>query len=289
MSRALLFYFTQGGSTLKVAEAITGGLRGRGYETEIRNIRDGVPPDFEEYQLYGFGSPTYIYRLPFAVKDFIQALPNLKDRPFFVFQGYGTLPGTAGTKHRRILRKKGGMEVGYFTYRGSDLFLGYLKMGVLFSPENPLGKELKDAEKFGEDVADRAAEGIEFVSVDDQPPTLIHRMETMVMGRFMVNHFYIPFFKAGKESCRSCGHCVDICPQNNIKLADNGRPEWGRNCLACFYCETECPEEAIQSPLDWALFRPFMAYNIAHAKRDSSLEWYDVELKKGEISGWNNP
>ena len=48
------------------------------------------------------------------------------------------------------------------------------------------------------------------------------------------------------EHCNSCGICVRVCPTNNIRLADHGRPVWGEDCEQCMACIQWCPEKAIQ-------------------------------------------
>jgi len=48
-----------------------------------------------------------------------------------------------------------------------------------------------------------------------------------------------------EDSCISCGLCEGICPTGCIKLIE-GKPVWGKDCLACLACLNYCPEKSIQ-------------------------------------------
>jgi len=69
MAKILIVYFSQGGTTAKVAEAIASGLRSKNHQVDLRNMNDGKPPGIDGYDLLGVGLPAYIYRPPFKVMD----------------------------------------------------------------------------------------------------------------------------------------------------------------------------------------------------------------------------
>ena len=48
------------------------------------------------------------------------------------------------------------------------------------------------------------------------------------------------------DKCISCGLCVEVCPENNIKMGENGRPVWDKHCVQCLACIHRCPEQAIE-------------------------------------------
>ena len=283
MPKALIAYLSQGGSTKKIADQVAIGLSDDGFMVDTYDVSAGLQTDLRSFDLLGIGTPTYVFRPPFNVMDFLRSLPPLSGKPFFVFLLYGTIPGTAGNIVRRKLARKGGREVGYRKFKGPDYFIGYLQRGVLFSPDNPTNEELQVAREFGRSVATFASGGGYAKPPRDSPPTVVHTFERIVTMRFLLSQFYSRFFKANQERCSSCGICVENCPQGNISLDDNGKPIWGRDCMGCFYCELRCPEDAITSPMDWPLFEPFMAYNIWHSKRDPSLEHSEVSLHGGRV------
>jgi flavodoxin/NAD-dependent dihydropyrimidine dehydrogenase PreA subunit len=283
MAKSLIVYFSQGGTTARAAQSIAAGLRTAGYQVDLCHLKDEQPPSLDGYDLLGIGLPVYAFRPPFAVTDYVQSLPSLTGLPAFTFVLYGTERGDAGTAMRRLLARKGTQEVGYFTCRGDDYFLGYLKLGYLFSPDHPTAEELAQAEAFGQEVAARAA-GQEYVRPeDDPPPAAIYRLERFSISRWLVEQIYSRLFRVNEDRCTACGLCVQECPTGNITENREGQPVWGRNCLVCLYCEMHCPEEAITSPLNWPLFVPFYKYNISRASRNPSLDYVRVKHDQGQI------
>jgi flavodoxin len=120
MKKALIAYFTQGGTTAKIAKEISKGIFEKGFVVDFHKISDHLAPDVKEYDLVGFGSPVCIFRPPYNVMEYVEGLPNLEGLPFFVFMLHGTHPGTAGNIMRKALRRKGGCEVGYSRFKGAD-------------------------------------------------------------------------------------------------------------------------------------------------------------------------
>ena len=82
MKKALITYFSQGGTTLKIAKEISNGLQTKEYETDFYDVTNGTPPDINKYDLIGIGTPVYIFRPPFNIMDYIKSLPWLNGKPF---------------------------------------------------------------------------------------------------------------------------------------------------------------------------------------------------------------
>jgi len=50
------------------------------------------------------------------------------------------------------------------------------------------------------------------------------------------------------ELCIGCSICVGTCPVYVIRMdSKTGRPviRYPEDCMCCYYCELECPEQAI--------------------------------------------
>jgi flavodoxin len=92
MKKALIAYFSQGGTTRSVSEQILKGLSEEQIQVDLYDIADGPIFDISSYDMIGIGSPVYIYRPPFKVVEFIKSLPDLDGLPFFTFVLYGTKP-----------------------------------------------------------------------------------------------------------------------------------------------------------------------------------------------------
>jgi flavodoxin/Fe-S-cluster-containing hydrogenase component 2 len=281
MSKSLIVYFSQSGTTARVAESITVGLRAAEWQVDLCNLKDEQPPEIGGYDLLGIGSPVYYYRPPFNVMDYVKNLPDLSERASFVFVLHGTYRGDTGTTIRRTLARKGAREVGYLHCRGADYYLGYLKQGYLFSPGSPTAEELAQAEVFGCEVAARVAGESYARPEEDRSPAAIYRLERFLASHWLVRQIYSRLFAVDTKQCSACGLCMKLCPTGNITKDTMQRPVWGRNCLLCLTCELKCPKGAITSPVSWPLFTPFMVYNVSHASRDAALEHARVIHKHG--------
>ena len=281
MPKSLVVYYSQGGTTTRIAESIAEGLRAAEYEVQLHNIKDGQPPDPRNYDILGIGSPTYYFRPPFNVIEYLNGLPDLVGKSFFVFVLHGTYSGDTGNIIRRTLERKGAREIGYSRCLGADYFLGYLKRGYLFSPHHPQAKEVAQAEIFGREVTAYHASKPYVKPEYDASPAIIYRLERFLINRFMVRQMYSRLLWVHAEKGSACGLCMKLCPTRNISADSEGRPIWGRNCLLCFTCEMKCPLNAINSPITWRLFWPFMVYNTLRASRDPSLDRVPVVHHSG--------
>ena len=268
--KVLIATFSQTGTTEAVAEVITAGFESTGATcTHIRIGRDAIP-DVDQFDLIGIGSPAYVFRPPFAVTDFLKSLSPMRGKPFFTFVLYGTYPGATGNRIRRRLRRKGGVDLGYFKAAGADRFIGYLKAGVLFSPGHPDKDELEAARSFASDIAERVRRYAEDGTAPSPEPydpatPAIYALERSFLNRLFVRSVLSRGFSAD-DNCTSCGICVDRCPTDNISLL-GPVPSWGRECLLCGTCEMVCPVGAVHSPYDWAVNRAVVRLNIWRAKR----------------------
>jgi flavodoxin/ferredoxin len=282
MKKGLIIFFSQKNSNMRVAEAISLGLREADHQVDLWNLKDGQPPDPHNYDFWGIGSPTYYYRPPFIVTDYIRSLTELAGLPTFVFVVNGNYRGNTGDKIRDALARKGAKEIGFFSCHGAAYFLGYLKEGFLFSPGHPTSEDLAQAETFGREVSDRLA-GKPYVRPGNDPPLhFMYKLERFLVNRFIVKHFYSRMFKENSKCPPDCDLCIKQCPVKNITRGKAGQLVRGRKCLLCLSCEMNCPEDIIVSPIDWPLFRPFIRYNVRHGTHDPSQEYAKVIHKHGK-------
>jgi flavodoxin/Pyruvate/2-oxoacid:ferredoxin oxidoreductase delta subunit len=282
MKKGLIVFFSQKGTNMRIAEAISTSLRKAGHKVNLWNLRDGQPPDPRDYDFFGVGSPTYYYRPPFIVTDYVNGLPKLAGLPAFVFVLHGTYRGNTGDKIRHTLARKGAEEVGYFYCYGAGYFIGYLKEGYLFSADHPTQEDLLRAERFGSEIAGRLI-GEPYVKPGDDPPLqMMYRLERFLTNRFLTKQVYSRLFKENAKCSPECDLCIKQCPVKNITRGKGGQLARGRNCLLCLSCEMNCPEDAIVSPMSWRILRLFMVYNTRHGSRDPSLDYVRVIHKQGQ-------
>lgn len=280
MDKVLIASFSQTGSTRKLADLIAKGLNSSDWEITHHDISGSDIPNIEAYDMIGIGSPTYFFRPPFIVMDFVKNLEGLKNKSSFVFISQGTHSGDCGNWIRRTLNQKGSRDLGYFKSFGRDYWLGYIKRGVLFSPDSPTEKEQNSAEEFGKTLIKRYSDPDAVVESFDPPTPAMYSIERMLVARPYAKLMYSKTFKADNK-CNSCGICIEKCPIGNITEKKNGLPKWGSNCMLCATCELVCPEDAVHSAFDWMIFAPFMRYNIRKSKK-KQIPYENVEHTGGQ-------
>ena len=58
----------------------------------------------------------------------------------------------------------------------------------------------------------------------------------------------MPIEKIDTERCTGCEICVDGCPMDVIRFDKEAKKaliRYKMDCIACYNCEEDCPEEAI--------------------------------------------
>ena len=58
----------------------------------------------------------------------------------------------------------------------------------------------------------------------------------------------MPIEKIETERCTGCEICVDGCPMDVIRFDKEAKKaliRYKQDCIACYNCEEDCPEEAI--------------------------------------------
>jgi flavodoxin/NAD-dependent dihydropyrimidine dehydrogenase PreA subunit len=280
MTKVLIAIFTQNGSTKKIADQIAKGLGSSNCEVTHLSITENRTPDLKEYDIIGIGTPTYFFRPPFIVMDFVKSLQGLENKSSFVFILYGTNQGDCGNWIRRELNKKGSRDLGYFRSFGADYWLGYIKRGTMFSHSSPNAQELSSAESFGKTIATRFSDKSQHIEKFDPPTPFMYGLERMLVSRPFAKMMYSKTFTVDKN-CDNCGICIKKCPIGNIYETENGKLKWQSKCLLCATCELSCPKDAIHSAFDWIIFAPFMHYNISHSK-NKKIPFVNVTHRKGK-------
>ncbi len=282
MKKALIAYFSQSGTTKTITQKIAEGLSESDFEVDLHDIRTPLS-NINDYDLLGIGSPVYYFRPSINIIEFIKNLPPLNQIPSFTFLIYGKDYGKAGNVLRDEVTKKGAKEIGHAKFKGADMYLGYLQRGILFSPDNPNVEDQNNAKNFGITTANCFSNQEEAALPETEKLSGISiAIEEMLTTKFLIQNVYSRFFSSDKYKCNGCGICVEMCPGNNIHLTEKQLPKWGRNCLACLYCQMKCPKNAISSVVDWPTMNPLINDNIAQGIKDPNTEHVNVIHDKGK-------
>ena len=270
---SVIFYFSQQGSTQKIANKIAEGLN-KGENicnlVKLTKLRQDLKMiesfNFKKYDLIGIGTPVYYFHPPNHLIQILKKFPELNNKKGFLFCTSGGNPGAILFKIKQILDPKGLKIIdGYDKWIGLDqhrCYSHFPKSSLPTSIGHPTEKELEEAKEFGNNLIKKVLDPIIHEKTDFWSKDNIWAKGGW-KGRsdpFMEKWF--PEFKINKEKCNQCGKCAELCPVDAIIL--DPFPNWIIDCDRCYLCDLYCPEQAIEC--DWSKQIAFMDEILKNAK-----------------------
>ena len=233
----MILYFSGTGNSRYAAELIQ---QVTGDEMVCLNelIKTGQRREFANDRPLVLVAPTYAWRLPRLVSDYLQGSTFSGNRQAYFLLTCGDGVGAAAAFANHLCRQKG---------------LTFMGLAAVVMPENyialfqaPGGPEaaaiIRRAEPQLRQLGEQIAAGLPLPSAK---PGLFGRVCS-----WLVNPLFYRFIIKAKafcttEKCVGCGRCAKLCPINNIRLVD-GTPQWGAACTHCMACICGCPAQAIE-------------------------------------------
>ena len=272
--KALIIYFSMSGYTRRVAEHIRDGILEEADQCDLKSLAEADSSSLVDYDLVGLGCPVYYYKEPFNVSDWIDGLPELKGKHWFVFCTHGSVMGKTLISMSERLKKKGILVIGYFhTYADATAPFFPYPVPTTGHPD-PL--EYEQSHAFGKEVVERSR-GITQGEVDLLPtpdPVSDDWSQTADMLTRELLRQMMPPLRIDMEKCTLCHECEDSCPVKGIKV-ESDPPRIQNPCIYCFQCTMICPTAAIDA--DWELLRGFFPEDL--------FARYLEELAKAEAKG----
>ena len=193
---------------------------------------------FRSDRPFVFVSPTYCWRVPRIVEQFIRdsRFEGCRDAYFYLTCGSGT--GAAAKYAEELCRD---MELNFMGLSSVKMPENYITLFKAPSYDEAQGmiraavSQLESAGRFisaGKPISDPNESTGALAALSKLPP---------LFYRLFVNDRK---FTATGE-CTGCGRCEKLCPLANISLED-GRPVWHGNCTQCMACIGACPQNAIE-------------------------------------------
>jgi ferredoxin/flavodoxin len=271
--KVFIVYFSPAGSTRHVAGVIEKQFRALGTDVWVLDLgecRDGatqISQQIEESKgnsCLFIGSPVYVSH---AVPLVMECVAGLKKNtgafavPFVTWGG--ACSGISLFEMGKALLNKG-MAV-----------LGAAKIlavhSLMWQLEHPLGKAHPDSndDRMVKDLVNHIhhklhsdiPKGIELSDLGYQTEENHLEMEKISLEAAKA---LMPRRKIDTMLCTQCQICQEICPVNAIALTPY--PEFGHNCVYCFSCMKQCPEQAIKADLSeiWQRIKDRAAFFSEH-------------------------
>ena len=240
-----VLYFTGTGNSKYAAERIA-EIAGAGADgascAELVDLRPlikaGASYEAEDEDIV-VCTPVYAWRTPRVLEDWLRQSADLSAaRRIWYVLTCGDSIGAAD-KYNAAL--------------SADLGCQHMGTAKIIMPENYIAMFNAPFEEEARRIVADAEESIDAVSRLIASGEPIPPVRNTIGGRAssaVVNGvFYSLFIKdkafRAEEGCIGCGKCAELCPMNNIVMAE-GRPVWQGNCTHCMACICYCPAEAIE-------------------------------------------
>jgi len=241
----MIFYFSGTGNSLWAAKELS-----KIYNDRLISISEelmlpdnsfsySVSPDekiFFVFPVHSWGTDVLTFRFLSKFN-----LINYQKQPVFVVCTCGGNCGYASKIVRNILRKKSIALTKSYSIQMPNNYV--LMKGFGTDSKEVETQKLTDAPKRLQLIADDISNG--------------GKGKLYVQGKlsFLKTYIIYPLFRKqgikrnlfhAKNTCVSCGLCIDICPTKTIFLRGK-TPRWNKNtCVQCTACINRCPERAIE-------------------------------------------
>lgn len=222
---------------------------------------------FRGYDLIGIGYPVYAFNTASLVYNFIKRLPCPQNRPtypqkVFLFKTAGdSLCDAGSTWDLRQLSIRKGFSVVY-----EQLFV--MPANIFMRYDDALMKQLDlSAGMNARIVVEDLLAGKQQLQKNPRWLRWFSRIFKRLEGE---GAKYFGKDLRVSDACNNCGICVRNCPMQNISM-ENGKIQFGSDCLICMRCVTSCPKGAIEGHwYDFAIIKPF--YDLQALRKDTRIE-----------------
>ena len=219
-----ILYFSSTGNSLFIAKKVKEKFGG-----EIKYIPT-YKGDGSEYEKIFLITPIYSYGMPTFVYELIPKLNKLVE--LIIIQNYGGMVGGADYLIYKYAKSNGLNVKAVFVMKMPENFT--LTFTV---PKFYLNKALKKSNERVEKILNQIEKN------EYRIPKKKRTREAKYFKNKSNWHIIGKRFQCN-ENCVKCGKCVKICSVHNIAL-NNGKIEFGDNCIACLGCYHRCPNKAI--------------------------------------------
>jgi ferredoxin len=232
----MVLYFSGTGNSRYAAKLI-GSIAGDKTVSMNERIKRGEKSAFHSARPYVFVVPAHAWRMPAVAEKFIRDSRFEGSREAYFVMTCAGSPGQAARWCEKLCGEKG------FLYRGFTSV--FMPNNYIIGSSTPGRAEAAACIRASRPRIIAAAEHIR--DGKELPAEKHVRTGAFLSGAinplFRLSISAKGFFTTA--ACNGCGRCEELCPTNNIRLAE-GRPVWGDRCTDCMACICGCPQEAVE-------------------------------------------
>lgn len=233
----MVLYFSGTGNSRFIAKTIRKVL-----SDDIVCLNDVIKrhesKEFTSKAPYVFVLPTYAWRIPRLISDFIKSAIFNGCKDCYFVMTCGSSMGKSEHYIKKLMTKKEMNVLGVAEIKMPENYIARYK-----APSKEKQKILiEEGEKKAFDIAKMIAQQEKLPSKRlEVVDHLLSGIVNPVFYKFCVksDDFYV------KSSCIGCHRCQNACPTNNIFMQDN-KPKWKHKCVHCMACISICPVKAIE-------------------------------------------
>lgn len=239
--KGIICYFSTTGNTLLACKYLAQQVKN--IEFDLCDITKVNTLNLTDYKVIGFATFVQSLGPPFLIKDFIERLPEQKQKYAFVLITYANFWGRTLKVMTKLLKKKGFIVINGFALHAPENYPPYIVKGIVH--ENaPNNKELNQFKTFVTNldkcfhqliIGGNIIKGkIQFNLLNNILPVLPRKRSAKIMGNKYID----------SNLCIMCGICKQSCPYQVIEL--NPGPVFNeKKCYGCWSCYNHCPTKAI--------------------------------------------
>jgi ferredoxin len=268
-----IIYMTGTGTTAAFAEHIAQELFNQGHVVHVERFNTFPIEELANYDIIGFGCPTYSYGAPPIFLDFLKTI-NPLSKPFFLFGTCGGSPGNLLSDMNEILTPKYGPLLDSTIGLGNNNIRAWRPQEGKPSLNDGLDKDeiLKAVQ-----LARRLPKDYQQIwELKQQASKKIKRsMGWAIWTYFFTRPWQMRTIEGKKQvdlqKCTTCGLCATkICPSGAITFDSTKHPVFNqKKCIGCSGCVNICPVLAIYTSKN-KFKQPYSLYrsNILSPKID---------------------
>jgi flavodoxin/formate hydrogenlyase subunit 6/NADH:ubiquinone oxidoreductase subunit I len=151
--KGIVIYHSNTGNTGKIAGAIYRGMKAV-MNCDIAPVNKLDPKEMGKYDFIAFGGPIWYFREPANLRFFIYYMPHSAGKLCILFATHGAQPFVFFYSIAQVLLKKAFTIIGWNHWYGGCVTTTYPK--PYFTDGHPDEIDLKEAEAFGREMAERA-------------------------------------------------------------------------------------------------------------------------------------